>query len=43
MCEVATRALKATWHKKWQVNRRVRPEEWGGLVHTRRSTTATPA
>jgi hypothetical protein len=33
MCEVATRALKVTWHKKWQVNRRLRPEAWGGLVH----------
>jgi hypothetical protein len=36
MCEVATRALKVTWHKKWQVHRRVRPEEWGGLVHNQR-------
>jgi hypothetical protein len=33
LCEVASRALKVTWHKKWQVNRRLRPEEWGGLVH----------
>ena len=33
MCEVASRALKVTWHKKWQVHRRLRPEEWGGLVH----------
>ncbi len=33
MCEVATRALKVTWHKKWQVHRRLRPEAWGGLVH----------
>lgn len=32
MCEVATRALKATWHKKWQVHRRLRPEAYGGLV-----------
>jgi hypothetical protein len=36
MCEVATRALKVTWHKKWQVHRRLRPEEWGGLVHNQR-------
>ena len=36
MCEVATRALKVTWHKKWQVNRRLRPEEWGGLVHNQK-------
>jgi hypothetical protein len=33
LCEVASRALKVTWHKKWQVNRRLRPEAWGGLVH----------
>lgn len=33
LCEVATRALKVTWHKKWQVHRRLRPEAWGGLVH----------
>jgi hypothetical protein len=36
MCEVANRALKVTWHKKWQVNRRLRPEEWGGLVHNQK-------
>jgi hypothetical protein len=33
LCEVASRALKVTWHKKWQVSRRLRPEAWGGLVH----------
>jgi hypothetical protein len=33
LCEVTSRALKMTWHKKWQVNRRIRPEAWGGLVH----------
>jgi hypothetical protein len=33
LCEVATRALKATWHQKWQVHRRLRPEEFGGRVH----------
>ncbi|HEV7504899.1 MAG TPA: vanadium-dependent haloperoxidase [Thermoanaerobaculia bacterium] len=32
MCEVASRCLKATWHKKWQVHRRLRPEEYAGLV-----------
>jgi hypothetical protein len=36
MCEVATRALKVAWHKKWQVHRRLRPEAWGGLVHNQR-------
>jgi hypothetical protein len=33
MCEVATRALKATWYQKWQVHRRLRPEAYAGLVH----------
>jgi hypothetical protein len=33
VCEVSTRALKATWHQKWQVHRRLRPEEFGGRVH----------
>jgi len=31
--EVATRALKAMWFQKWYVHRRLRPEEFGGLVH----------
>jgi membrane-associated phospholipid phosphatase len=31
--EVATRALKAVWHQKWNVNRRLRPEAYGGRVH----------
>jgi hypothetical protein len=30
---VATRALKAVWHQKWFVHRRLRPEAFGGLVH----------
>jgi hypothetical protein len=33
--EVATRALKAAWQQKWYVHRRLRPEEFGGLVHLR--------
>jgi hypothetical protein len=33
MCEVADRALKAQWYQKWFVHRRLRPEEFGGLVH----------
>jgi hypothetical protein len=32
MCEVASRCLKATWHKKWQIHRRLRPEAMAGLV-----------
>ncbi|HET6844487.1 MAG TPA: hypothetical protein VFK06_22805, partial [Candidatus Angelobacter sp.] len=31
--EFATRALKAAWFHKWIVNLRMRPEEFGGLVH----------
>jgi hypothetical protein len=33
LCEVATRALKATWFQKWFVHRRLRPEQYGGRVH----------
>ncbi len=33
MCEVASRCLKATWHKKWQVHRRLRPEAYAGRIH----------
>lgn len=29
----ALAALKAAWYQKWQVHRRLRPEEYGGLVH----------
>lgn len=33
--EMATRALKAVWFHKWIVNLRMRPEEYGALVHAR--------
>ncbi len=33
VCEVSTRALKAVWYHKWNVHRRLRPEEFGGRVH----------
>ena len=33
LTEVATRALKAVWYHKWFVQRRLRPEEFGGRVH----------
>ncbi|HEX6904667.1 MAG TPA: vanadium-dependent haloperoxidase [Thermoanaerobaculia bacterium] len=42
LCEVASRALKVTWHKKWQVHRRLRPEVWGGLVHHQRTSGRYP-
>ncbi len=38
--EVATRALKGIWFCKWFVHRRARPEEFGGLVHNRRTNAA---
>jgi hypothetical protein len=39
VAEIATRALKAVWHQKWFVHRRLRPEAYGGLVHNTLSNT----
>lgn len=36
LAEMATRALKASWCRKWIVDLRLRPEEYGALVETRR-------
>ncbi|HUI83052.1 MAG TPA: twin-arginine translocation signal domain-containing protein [Candidatus Binatia bacterium] len=33
LTEMSTRALKAAWFHKWIVNLRMRPEEYGALVH----------
>jgi hypothetical protein len=33
VAEISTRALKAVWYQKWFIHRRLRPEEYGGLVH----------
>ena len=38
--EVATRALKASWFRKWIVDLRLRPEEYGALVEARRISSA---
>jgi len=38
--EVATRALKAVWFQKWYVHRRLRPEEFGGLMHNHKTGAA---
>ena len=38
--EVATRALKAVWYQKWFVHHRLRPEEFGGRVHNRKTGAA---
>lgn len=34
--EVSNRALKGQWFQKWLVHRRLRPEEYGGLVHLKK-------
>jgi hypothetical protein len=39
--EMATRALKAAWFHKWIKDLRQRPEEYGALVHARK-TNASP-
>jgi hypothetical protein len=33
VAEVASRALKAVWHQKWFVHRRLRPEAFAGRIH----------
>jgi hypothetical protein len=35
--EMATRALKAAWFHKWIKDMRMRPEEYGALVHARKT------
>jgi len=42
LSEVATRALKASWHKKWQIHRRLRQEAFGGLVHHQKTSGRYP-
>jgi len=41
LAEMATRALKASWYHKWIKDLRMRPEEYGALVHARK-TGASP-
>ncbi|MFN2491570.1 MAG: phosphoesterase [Pyrinomonadaceae bacterium] len=36
LAEMATRALKASWCRKWIIDLRLRPEEYGALVEGRR-------
>jgi hypothetical protein len=36
LAEMATRALKASWTRKWITDLRLRPEEYGALVEARR-------
>jgi hypothetical protein len=42
LTETATRALKASWFHKWIKDLRMRPEEYGALVHAKLTNT-TPA
>src|SRR5262245_53724758 len=42
LTEMATRALKASWFHKWVKDLRMRPEEYGALVHARKTGTSTP-
>jgi hypothetical protein len=37
--EVSVRAHKAVWYQKWQVHRRIRPEEFGARVHFWKTNT----
>jgi hypothetical protein len=38
--EAAEHGQKAAWHKKWNVHRRLRPEEYGGRIHRQRQWQA---
>src|SRR5207248_10798528 len=40
LAEMATRVLKAAWFHKWIKDQRMRPEEYGALVHARKSNTS---
>jgi hypothetical protein len=40
LAEMATRALKAAWFHKWIKDLRMRPEEYGALVHARKSNAS---
>jgi len=40
MCEMATRALKASWYHKWIKDLRMRPEAYGALVHARKTNSS---
>src|SRR5262245_58840590 len=40
IAELATRALKAAWFHKWIKDLRMRPEEYGALVHARKTNVS---
>ncbi len=41
--EVSVRAHKAVWYQKWQVHRRLRPEEFGGRIHFNQPSPSDPS
>lgn len=41
VARVAGLALKAAWHQKWNIHRRLRPEEFGGRVHNHMTGAAS--
>lgn len=41
VARVANSALKAAWYQKWNVHRRLRPEEFGGCVHSTATQVAS--
>ncbi len=43
VAEAGLLGLKAAWHQKWQVHRRLRPEAFGGCVHFTRSGARSDA
>ena len=40
--EVSVRAHKAVWYQKWNVHRRLRPEEFGGRIHFNQFSPGDP-
>ena len=40
--EVSVRAHKAVWYQKWNVHRRLRPEEFAGRIHFNSISTSGP-
>lgn len=41
LCGIAREALKAVWHQKWFVHRRLRPEAFAGRVHNHKTGAAS--
>ncbi len=41
VAEAGVQGLRAAWHQKWSIHRRLRPEEFGGFVHHHKAGTKT--